>query len=448
MKVERDAYIEALRQIDFDPVGREKSKEDIDGSDILAHGKTIPFSYVPLFVNDEDHRHFNDIIGQVQTILAKITQHYIDDPSYRPIFGFSKAMEELICLPCYYEEMIPVGRYDIFYDEESGNYQFCEFNTDGSGGMSRDWEMSTAILKHCQAEAFFKNYHAEPFPTIEAIADELIRIYHSDKNVVISGKKTCICVTDFREEGVFSDFERFIKVFEARGFEAGFTDIRDLVFDGEHLIDKTNGQVIDAIYRRAVTSVVLPRIEECRGLVEALKAGKVVLMGHFRTSVAHSKMINVAMYHPKTWEFMTDEEIAYIKAHMPETYSLDASGISAEKIEEIRCHKDAWILKPDEGFGSHDVYSGLDHTEEEWSGLINRAMNNHFIIQKFCPRYSMPFLGPDDREVHAYPLMLGIYQAGGKAVGYYSRAGHAGVIDFNHGGICVSTLHVMERPLY
>ena len=34
-----------------------------------------------------------------------------------------------------YDCQIPLARVDIFLDEDSGSYSFCELNTDGSAGM-------------------------------------------------------------------------------------------------------------------------------------------------------------------------------------------------------------------------------------------------------------------------------------------------------------------------
>ena len=38
-------------------------------------------------------------------------------------------------VPTGYAQLIPLARVDVFFDEETGDYQFCELNTDGSAGM-------------------------------------------------------------------------------------------------------------------------------------------------------------------------------------------------------------------------------------------------------------------------------------------------------------------------
>ncbi len=37
-----------------------------------------------------------------------------------------------------YDSPIPIARIDIFYNEETGDFKFCEFNTDGTSAMNED----------------------------------------------------------------------------------------------------------------------------------------------------------------------------------------------------------------------------------------------------------------------------------------------------------------------
>ncbi len=439
MKSESRRFIEVLEKSGMAVKERREAIDRIENSDIKAHGQNIPFSYVPLFISDRDLEFLQKNIDTLNSILYKMTEMYVKDEEYRKVFAFDKVLERLICLPCNYDEIIPVGRDDFFFDTESGDFAFCEFNTDGSGGMSRDAEISKAILETFPDQEFIKANGMHAFDVIGSIADNLIRTYRSS---TIAVEKPLFAITDWREEGVMSDFDRFLAAFRKRGIEARFTDIRDLVFDGKNLVDRTDGRVVNGIYRRAVTSVMLEHLEDCQGLISAVEHNAVVLMGHFRTSLVHSKTSSVALYDKRTWAFLDNEQIEFIKKHIPQTYRLKRETVSDELLADILDNKDEWIIKPEDDFGSHGVYSGMDTSAEEWKKLILFQMDRGDIIQRFCPRYDFELLGPDDEKTDMYPLMVGAYVSCGKIVGFYSRAGKAGVIDFNHGGICVSTVKV------
>ncbi len=439
MMKESRRFIEILEKRGMAVSERREAIRRIEASDIKAHGQDIPFSYIPLFINDEDLAYLQKNIDVLNRILYKMTRMYVENEEYRKVFAFDKVLERLICLDCNYDEMIPIGRDDFFFDTESGDFAFCEFNTDGSGGMSRDAEITKAILDTFPDRDFLERNGMHPFDVIGSIAENLIRTYRSSS---IAVENPLFSITDWREEGVMSDFDRFLAAFRQRGIEARFTDIRDLVFDGKNLVDRTDGRVVNGIYRRAVTSVILEHLEDCRGLIEAVEHNAVVLMGHFRTSLVHSKTSSVALHDRRTWAFLDREEIAFIEKHIPQTYRLKKDTISPELLAEILDNKDAWIIKPEDDFGSHGVYSGMDTPEEEWKKLILSQMDKGDIVQRFCPRFDFELLGPEDERPAKYPLMIGAYVSCGKIVGFYSRAGRAGVIDFGHGGICVTTVKV------
>ena len=70
---------------------------------------------------------------------------YAKDEDYRRLFGFEPKLEELILREPTYDSPIPIARIDIFYNEETGDFKFCEFNTDGTSAMNEDRELNIAI---------------------------------------------------------------------------------------------------------------------------------------------------------------------------------------------------------------------------------------------------------------------------------------------------------------
>lgn len=430
-----------LQSNNLDAEGRAAAIEQVKQAGIKVDNKPVAFSYLPMLVTDEDMHLFDEVIVNIQKILEKMTNHYIANPAYRALFGFDKGMEELICLPCSDPYVIPFGRYDLFYDFESGAYEFCEINTDGSGGMSWTDSVTKAILSNYSDKNYLADNKIEILSAIDAFAKGIKEAYESSKN---AASDPLIAIVDFKEEGVLTDFEGIINALKKLGVRARFTDVRDLVFDGEVLRDKTDNAVVHGIYRRLVSSVMLSRMEECKDLINAAAAEKVVLMGHFRTALAHSKKVFSAMYHPMTWEFLSEDEIQYIKKHIPETYILSDNLLSEEKLTEVRNNRADWVLKPEEGFGSYGVLCGIDVDDSMWKEKLAQAMQGGYVLQKFCKRYSIPALRADGSAVEELLLMLGIYQTNGHACAFYSRAGLAGMIDYEQGGVCVGAARVKK----
>ena len=440
MQEERREWIKIVENLDGDFPGRKSALAAIEASDAWVHGAPVAFSYVPNLFNAKDMEFLQDTCTMTHTILTKVIDKFLEDPSYRTLFHFPTEVERLILLPCGYPEKLPMGRFDIFLDEADNSYKFCEFNTDGSGAMSRDHLVSLALMETDTYKAFAANHKVEKFELFDSWVEAFMESFKQDPCYV---ENPTVCVTDFRESGVFSDFNRFIEAFQRAGINARFVDVRSFEFDGEHLIDPSDGTVINAIYRRSVTSEILQHPSECDAMINAVAAGKVCLIGHFRTTVVHSKMVNVALFDPRTREFLTDEEWEFVQAHVPATYRLrhDTADLDADA---IKANKDAWIIKPEDDYGASGVFPGVDFDQAKWEQLVDANMDNAYIAQEFyTPRKVDVILpGAEGTQVESWQQMPGFYQYNGKIAGFYVRLGQEGVIALDHGGIIANSFKV------
>ncbi len=444
MKKEREEYIQIIKDLNGDVNGRKAALDFIENSDIWVHGKPAPFPYVPNFFNSQDLEYLENVCKITHAILCKVITHYLEDENYRKLFAFSPELEKLILLPCGYEQKLPMGRFDIFLDEETKDFKFCEFNTDGSGAMSRDFMISSALELGDTYKRFTKNHKVEKFELIDSWIEAFMETYKSFKGAVDVPN---VCVTDFEESGVFSDFNRFIESFKKHGIPARFVDVRKFEFDGEHLIDPTDETIIHAIYRRAVTSEILQHPGECDALIDAVAAGKVCLIGHFRTTIVHSKVVNIVLFDKQTRAFLTKQECEFIDKHVPRTYRFTSENEDFT-LEEVKTNKDNWIIKPEDDYGAHGVFPGVDFEQNEWEKLVEENLDSSYILQEFCKPPLVDIVRPeipDDGDlckVESWQSMPGFYQYNGKLTGFYCREGQEGVIAIDHGGLCVSSFKV------
>ena len=445
MKEERAAYIQAIRDLDGDLPGRRAALDFVEQSDIWVHGAPARFPYVPYLFNAADVAFLQDTCTQIHTILSKVIARYVDDPSYRDLFCFPEEVKRLILLPCGYDEKLPMGRFDLFLNEDDLSYKFCEFNTDGSGAMSRDLVLASALEQTPTFARFAQGRHVEKFELFDSWVEAFMQVYRSDR--FASAPVPNVCVTDFAESGVFSDFNRFIAAFERAGIPARFVDVRAFEFDGERLIDPADGTQIHAIYRRAVTSEILQHPGECDALIDAVAAGKVCLIGHFRTTVAHSKMVNVALFDERTRAFLTPEECAFMDRTVPRTYRLRADNAALD-LDDVLSRKDAWIVKPEDDYGAHGVYPGVDFDQESWERTVRDNLDRGYIAQEFYQPAHVDIVLPEHVEgqdacrVESWQSMPGFYQYNGRVAGLYCRLGQEGVIALDHGGLCSCSFKV------
>ncbi len=463
MEKERAEYIQCIRDEHGDAQGRAQALATIEASDVLAHGKPVPFSFVPTLHNSDDMAFYEDVAATTTTILGKVITHYLEHPDYRALFAFPPEIERLILLPCGYEQLLPLARIDLFVDEHDKSFKFCEFNADGAAGMSRDVAIGAELAKTASFKRFAATKRSvRPFELIDSWVAAFLSIWATDP--LSAGRPVpTVAVTDFTESAVMSDFTMFIEAFKRAGVDARFVDTREFSFDGQTLRDASDGTRIDAVYRRAVTSEICTKIDACGALIDAVAASRVCLIGHFRTNVIHTKMVNVALFDESREEFLTADEIAFVDAHVCRTYRLEAGKAD---LAQVKATREKWIVKPADDYGGNGVFAGVDFSDAEWAAIVDEHLDCGFIVQEFYPPHHVDIVRPEHPEhgadsdaapgdasaaasgdapvvVESWESMPGFYLYDGRLAGFYHRLGRGGVIAIGEaGGICAPVFGV------
>ena len=112
-------------------------KEMVERSPLNHEGVLDKTLQIPKVYDAETVARFREITEISIRIFEKVIAAYRRDPEYRKLFPFSGELEELILLPAPYEGELAIARLDLFYDQDSGEFRFCEINTDGTAAMIR-----------------------------------------------------------------------------------------------------------------------------------------------------------------------------------------------------------------------------------------------------------------------------------------------------------------------
>ena len=405
----------------------EELKEDLEHTALFVKGKhtSRPLS-IPRIYSKEMTAQFEEIVRITYGIFRKIIKEYLTCEDYRRLFPFSKELEELILVPNGYDSYLPMARFDIFYNEDNGQFHFCEINADGSTGMNEDRIIDEMMVHNPAHQEVIRRHNLKPFELLDSLVDSFLALYDTYENKV---EKPNIAIVDFLDLGTFREFEELVRRFQRRGVNSEICDIRELRYEGGKLYAK-NGHVIDAICRRAVTADVIDHYSEIQPFVQAVKDRAVFLSGSFCTQLVHHKSIFHVIHLPRTQQFLTPEEIEFVETHVPKTMPFDSAWI--EKEEVVR-NKDAWILKPEDAYASKGVAAGFEYSDEEWAKIADEAYGGHYICQEYVPQYlskNIDFVFGDG-QWHDYITMAGLYVYNGKFAGVFSRAALDGeIIDY------------------
>jgi len=415
-----------------------KTVEAVENSNAKYKGKPVPFLYQPMFYTEEDIEKFKDIGRILMSITNKVTKKYLESPSFREKFGYSKLLEELILTDHGYDMNVPIGRFDIFYGG-GDQYKFCELNTDGSSAMNEDNTLARILLETEPISKMKDKYDIQYFELIDQWVDESIKIYKEFNSKI---EKPNVAIVDFENSGTPAEFEEFKKAYIKKGYKAEIADPRELKYiDGKLYF---NDFKIDMIYRRIVTREFIEKSEDIQDLINAYRDKAVCVIGPIKSQIMHNKIIFKILHDKDTLEILSQEEQEYVKKHIPFTKIFHGD---KEIFEEALKNKDNYIIKPMDLYASQGVYAGRDYTETEWRRKLDECWEKDYLLQEFCKLFTRPFVHFEDTElkVSEFGHIIGLFMYNEKLAGLYTRIGQNNIISGLHGYYTVPNLLIRKK---
>lgn len=414
-----------------------KTTMSIQASELNAGGPNYTRTlHIPKFYTQKDKKIFTSIVDTMYQIFSKVIKAYRNDEEIRKIFGFSKELEELILLKPRYDSLIPICRVDIFYDEKTKEFGFCEFNTDGTSAMNENKRLNDFLSLNNAFMALDTDF--EIMELVNTWVDAFLKICQTDPKL---GNMPNIAIVDFLDKAYLNELYVFERVFKEKGYQCEVVDIRSLEYRDHKLWSTKSGMQVDVIYRRAVTKDVMDNLELVKDFIDAIKADDVSIIGSFQTQLIHHKCINQVLLHPLMQKYLTQEEVAYIEKHLPKTYDL-----TKDVADMIKEDKDRWIIKPKDSYAAKGVWAGVDLNTEEWKNEVNHCTDKDYIAQEYITPYkteNIDLVNYDDYQM--YSNLTGLYVYDGQFAGVYSRLSDSGIISTQYNEKTVPTLFIKEE---
>lgn len=414
-----------------------KTIMSIQASELNAGGPNYTRTlHIPKFYTQKDKKIFTSIVDTMYQIFSKVIKAYRNDEEIRKLFGFSKELEELILLKPRYDSLIPICRVDIFYDEKTKKFGFCEFNTDGTSAMNENKRLNDFLSLNNAFMALDTDF--EIMELVNTWVDAFLKICQTDPKL---GNMPNIAIVDFLDKAYLNELYVFERVFKEKGYQCEVVDIRSLEYRDHKLWSTKSGMQVDVIYRRAVTKDVMDNLELVKDFIDAIKADDVSIIGSFQTQLIHHKCINQVLLHPLMQKYLTQEEVAYIEKHLPKTYDL-----TKDVADMIKEDKDRWIIKPKDSYAAKGVWAGVDLNTEEWKNEVNHCTDKDYIAQEYITPYkteNIDLVNYDDYQM--YSNLTGLYVYDGQFAGVYSRLSDSGIISTQYNEKTVPTLFIKEE---
>ncbi len=418
-----------------------KIKDYLMQSTAKYHNRVVKTLYIPKIFTKKEIEIFSSIVEELYGIFDCVTEHYRADAEYRKLFGFDPKLEELILLPSMYKTNIPMGRMDLFYDENTGNFKFCEFNTDGASAMNEDRELNNAFRLSAAYDVFKKEIGCNTFELFDSWVEEVLNIWEEATG---RRERPNVCIVDFLEHATINEFHIFKDAFMRHGCETRICDIRQIKYkDGKCYAE--DGMPIDIIYRRAVTSDIMKHYDEVADFLTGVRNQAFYLMGDFRTQIAHNKRLYKVLHMEETFAFLSKEQQFFIRNHIPYTVSLEEAFGNQKLMEDVFANKNNWIIKPEDSYGSKGVHAGIEMTDEaEWKETVCAEKNSQYILQEFCVPYRTENILFDEEGYRWCDTsnLTGMFVYNGKFKGIYSRISYDQMISTQYNEMSSPTIVV------
>ncbi len=421
-----------------DEEGRAAGKAYLATTHGLYHHEPLSWAFTPKIYSEAGWEVLREAAETMGSIMTKVTRAYRDSQEVRDFFALPAQVDELCRIDPGYECEIPLARVDIFLNEDTGAYWFCELNTDGSAGMTATDQVTAAIQK---SETFKELSKEAPLRAPESVralcAREILDCYASWEKAgqePYPAEKPTLAIVDYTESLSVDEAQDFCEIFSELGVSARIADLRSLALDevGGHWRLKDDQGPIDLVWRRAVLSEMMEK--PCDGadaLALAAEEGLACVVGGFRTWPCATKTVFAYLHSPLASKVLDASELAFVQGHVPYTQIL-AKDCDLSTFAD----KDAWILKPAEGYNGQGVVAGLDVSEVAWKDALRDGAASGAVIQAYAPQYEGEVIvgsvaagdGTQASGRIKAHFMEGLYLFGGRFAGVFTRCGASATI--------------------
>lgn len=428
-------YEDLIQTLDTDLQGQRAAWDYMKQSTAQNGGHPAQISFMPRFLSSDDHTALATIAEKTHRILEKIIAGYLDDAKVRAIFSLDPRVEELIRMPQQCPTLLPYGRFDMFYDENTHQGQFVEFNADCSSGMNKTREALNAIQGSKPWQAFTNElaFTTDIKRLFNGWVEDFLGLYSQTPDAKSQPDHVAIVVCLDNDDVPFGELETYAHVFEEKGIACSIVDAQKLVFENSVLTCSNPyygpaDKPIDALWRFCIVIDLLNHWDSCQGFLDSQRTQSVPMIGSFASQAIHDKQLFAHIRKPEIQNLLSEDERAFLDETIPFTAFLNDPTLD---LEEIKNNPAEWVLKPTDWYDGIGVYVGADQDSDTWKNLVDQCQETEgaYLVQAFCtPEYipAYPIYGRSEEysiEPQRYGILTGAYVFNGSFAGVYNRLG-------------------------
>lgn len=321
---------------------------------------------------------------ETETLLGAFKKAHaacIQDAELRAELYLEPWEEELFSIDVGFDVPWTTARLDSFYNLETGELRFIEYNAETPAGMGYEDQLAEAFLATEPIKQFHKHYHIRNFHMRRALLSVLLEAYKQ-----WGGTDTPqIGVIDWADVPTLNEHELCRMYFEEKGVHALLADPRALEYRDGHLW--AGDFRIDLIYKRVLCSELIHRMGIDNPIVRALRDKAVCMSNAFSAKLMAKKASFTLLSDERHAHLYDAAELASIEAHIPWTRKVSERrtnyhGQSIDLVPFIMENRDKLVLKPNDEYGGKGVVIGWETSAEHWGEVLQHALSEPYVVQE------------------------------------------------------------------
>jgi uncharacterized circularly permuted ATP-grasp superfamily protein len=401
----------------------------------------------PHFFRPEQWRYMKHETETVLRAFGKLHKACLIDTSLRAALDLESWEEQLYTLDTGFEAPWTTARLDSFYNLETGELRFIEYNAETPAGMGYEDQLAEAFLEIEPIKQFHKQYDIRNFHMRRSLLSTLLEAYRQFGGI----GKPQIGIIDWADVPTLNEHDLIRQYCEAEGYRTLMADPRALEYHDGHLW--AGDFRIDLLYKRVLSTELIQRMGLDNPIVHAVRDRAVCMSNAFSAKLM-AKKASFTLLSDERYAYLYDaHELAAIDAHIPWTRLVSERKTlfhqnEIDMVPFIAENRHNLVLKPNDEYGGKGVVIGWETSSEHWNEALSLALNEPYVVQERVNLPTEDFPTVIDGKLDISPRLIDadpfIFQ--GRTVnGCLTRLSTVALLNVTAGGGSVIPSFIVEK---
>lgn len=391
-------------------------------------------------------KEYDAAVGASQALysaLCALEKALLKDADLRAQLDLDPEEEYLALVDPRTRSSSPSSRLDGFF---SGTLRYVEYNAETPAGQAYSDNLSEVFELLPVMRRFRKKFKLRALPVRNRLFTTMLRSYRASGE---TKDKPRVAIVDWPGLPTVTEFEMFRDYFESRGVPTVICDPREMDYSGGKLW--ADGEPVDLVYRRVLTSELLAQGDQTRALRQAYVDGAVCVVNTFRSKLLHTKMSLALLSDDAYAQLYTPAHRKAIARHVPWTRKLrhgpttkDGRSIP-DLVDYVRDNRETLVLKPNDEYGGRGVVLGWTVDQHDWEQDLTVALHQSYVVQEAVavPREQYP-VALDGIEFLDFSVDMDPYLFDGRVSGCLTRLSSSALLNVTAGEGSVVPTYIVE----